>query len=72
MSSIQPRKQLDKTNPNHPLSNEEVSHSWVDNALDTDPAPVKITPKEQFKYGDVKSPLLVLAAFLLPFTKPNV
>ena len=42
MSSIQPRKQLDKANPNPPLnSNEEET-------------PVKLTPKEQFKYGDVK------------------
>ena len=54
MSSIQQRKQLDKANPNPPLSNEEVSHSWVDNALDKEEAPVKLTPKDQFKYGDVK------------------
>jgi hypothetical protein len=42
MSSTQPRKQLDnQANPNPPPSNEEE-------------APVKLTPKEQFKYGDVK------------------
>ena len=41
MSSIQQRKQLDKANPNPPLSNEEE-------------APVTLIPKEQFKYGDVK------------------
>lgn len=40
MSSTQPRKQPDKANP----------------SLNSEPeqAPVKITPKEQFKYGDVK------------------
>jgi hypothetical protein len=38
MSSTQPRKQPDKANP---PSNE-------------DQAPVTITPKEQFKYGDAK------------------
>jgi hypothetical protein len=42
MSSIQPRKQLDKANPNPPLNSNEEE------------APVKLTPKEQFKYGDVK------------------
>jgi hypothetical protein len=41
MSSTQPRKQPDKASPSQPPSNEEQ-------------APVKITPKEQFKYGDVK------------------
>lgn len=40
MSSTQPRKQPDKDN--QPLNNNQ------------DEAPVKITPKEQFKYGDVK------------------
>jgi hypothetical protein len=38
MSSTQPRKQPDNSKP---PSNKEQ-------------APVKITPKEQFKYGDVK------------------
>jgi hypothetical protein len=41
MSSIQPRKQP-VNQPQDSLPNE------------TDPAPVKITPKEQFKYGDAK------------------
>jgi hypothetical protein len=43
MSSIQQRKQLDKANPNPPL-----------NSNNEEEAPVKLTPKDQFKYGDVK------------------
>jgi hypothetical protein len=42
MSSIQPRKQPANSQPQDNLpSNEEE-------------APVKLTPKDQFKYGDVK------------------
>jgi hypothetical protein len=41
MSSIQPRKQ-------------PASQSQDNLPSEIDQAPVKITPKEQFKYGDVK------------------
>jgi hypothetical protein len=54
MSSIQPRKQpVNQPQDSLPL-NEEVRHRWDDSALDKEQAPVKITPKEQFKYGDAK------------------
>ena len=55
MSSTQPRKQpANQANPSQPPSNEEVRHRWDDSALDKEQAPVKLTPKDQFKYGDVK------------------
>jgi hypothetical protein len=57
MSSIQPRKQpANQPKDNLPLNNnnEEVRHRWDDSALDKEQAPVKLTPKEQFKYGDAK------------------
>jgi hypothetical protein len=57
MSSTQPRKQPANSQPQDNLpsnNNEEVRHRWDDSALDKEQAPVKLTPKDQFKYGDVK------------------
>ena len=46
MSSMQPRKQAPNSKP---LNNEEEVNATV-----TPVSPSVITPKEQFKYGDVK------------------